>query len=498
MDGGVTAGYPSYRDSEGQQVLYFFLGFVAILLSVSGLAISLPFGLVATFGLTLGMVTLFPASAPVIILAAFMLQNWVIATYADTVPDDAAFDAMRGANFVILMTAYGAFLLASFQRRVGQIPHMKSWLLASLGLLGVITFYTGLGAIAGEPRDALVYFRNTIGAVACFHVGLVAASLYRVELSRPLTWLAAILVCYGYFELFFTLDFLSLFGGDLYLERDMRRQFDTGFWEKALEQTGFVYLGLRDAMTADFFNTSLFGDIFPKVFRIGGPNFHPISFAYGLVMTSIFLLLRGKWLIPLLAFPLLLIIGSKGAMVLFFLALLVQVGLKVLPVRTTLGLLVLAACLWISAAIVIGSRSGDYHVLGFFAGLREFLGNPLGHGIGIGGNLSSSSEHLDWTLAQTSGSTDVPVESAVGVMLYQMGIGALGLFAFLAALTRTCYVLFRETGERDFLFGFVGIVVLSANAVLQEEAFYSPLALGFCLLVTGQAIGSSLRSPTSR
>jgi hypothetical protein len=50
-----------------------------------------------------------------------------------------------------------------------------------------------------------------------------------------------------------------------------------------------------------------------------------------------------------------------------------------------------------------------------------------------------------------------------------------------------------ETRDPDFLFGFVVIVTISANAVLQEEAFYSPLALGFCLLLVGVSLGTRWR-----
>ncbi|TIV96386.1 MAG: hypothetical protein E5V85_18110, partial [Mesorhizobium sp.] len=51
-----------------------------------------------------------------------------------------------------------------------------------------------------------------------------------------------------------------------------------------------------------------------------------------------------------------------------------------------------------------------------------------------------------------------------------------------------------QTGDPDFLFGFVGVVTISANAVLQEEAFYSPLALAFCLLLVGVSLGTRWRT----
>ena len=150
-----------------------------------------------------------------------------------------------------------------------------------------------------------------------------------------------------------------------------------------------------------------------------------------------------------------------------------------------------------AAAIAYGSTHGDYHVLGMIAGVKGFLHNPFGQGLGLGGNLSSTTVNVNWEHAQRVGATSVPMESAIGVMLYQMGIGRLVFFGFLAALAVAAYRLLVKTGDLDFLFSFVAVVALSANAVLQEEAFYSPLALGLCMLLTGTAFGKPF-PPQSR
>jgi hypothetical protein len=157
-----------------------------------------------------------------------------------------------------------------------------------------------------------------------------------------------------------------------------------------------------------------------------------------------------------------------------------------------------AAILWVGAAIAYGATHGDYHVLGFLAGLHEFLRNPLGQGLGIGGNLSSTSLHVNWEHAQATGATTVPVESAVGVMLYQMGVGSFAFFGFLTMLIVGARRLILVTGRSDFWFAYITVTTVFANAVLQEEAFYSPLSLGFCLLLTGTALGTFLRESAPR
>ncbi len=476
------------------EVLVPVLAAIAIVaISIASMLISLPLGLAVCFGLTALLCFARPADAPVLIISGFVFQNFVIAAFTPLVSDAQAFDMLRGINFVMLMTAFGAFTAAALTGRLGHLKPARAWVLFGLVLLAVIVVYLGVGAVRGEPRDAIVYFRNTITPLACFLVALIGAALYRVELTRPLAFIGALAIAYGYCELFLTLDFLSLFNGDQYIKLQMSQQIETGYWEERLKETGFVLRGLEDIFVSSFFNTPLLEDILPSVWRIAGPNFHPISYAYALSIIAVLLLFSGRLLLPLLALPLLVIIGSKGAMVLLTIAILAATALKFLGPRLAAGLVLVASALWIGAAVVIGVRTGDFHVLGFFAGLREFVGDPLGQGLGIGGNISSDAAKIDWDMSQAEGAANIPVESAVGVMLYQMGIGAFVFFGFLVALAVACYGFLMKTRNNGFLAGFVLLVVISANAVLQEEAFYSPLVLGLALTLVGVALGTHIR-----
>ncbi|TIO78524.1 MAG: hypothetical protein E5X74_02120 [Mesorhizobium sp.] len=480
------------RDTP-EALLHVGTALVIVALAVSSFAVWTPFGVAATFVLTLILANAMPSGVPVLIICAFLYQNLVVAWFTPYIPDNDTFDALRGTNFIILMTAFGIFLAASFQHRVRALTELRPWLLLSMVLCGTVCFYFALGVVHGGPKDAVVYFRNTITPLACFHIAVLAASLYPVDLRRSMLWLGAGAIIYGYAELIFTMDFLGLFHGDLYVERSISRQVETGVWEQALKETGFVYRGIEDVMTTTFFNTPLFNDILPSVFRIGGPNFHPISYAYALSTISAWLLFRGRWLLPVAALPLLLVIGSKGATFMLFVAIAARLIYKPSRAGLTLTAVIGLAVVWTTAAIGYGATHGDYHVLGLIAGMRDFLADPLGQGLGLGGNLSSTSINLNWQSAQAEGAASVPVESAVGVMLYQMGVGSLVFFGFLAALLVALRRQLIETGDPDFLFGFVGIATISANAVLQEEAFYSPLALAFCLLLVGISLGTRWR-----
>ena len=209
------------------------------------------------------------------------------------------------------------------------------------------------------------------------------------------------------------------------------------------------------------------------------------------------LLFNRRWLLPLLALPLLLVIGSKGAMFLLLVGLFVRLAKPLLGIRPALLLTVAASVAWVAGSIGFGIRAGDYHVLGLFAGLREFTHNPLGVGLGLGGNLSSTTVDVNWDLAQAHGAAAQPMESAIGVMLYQMGIGSLLFLAFLLAIARAAWRAYRRSGDFAVLFLVVAVVAITANAVLQEEAFFSPLALGFALLLGGARLAAHW-SPTSQ
>ncbi|MDR3473095.1 MAG: hypothetical protein P4M09_15655 [Devosia sp.] len=483
-----------FPNSTGEAALHIVVAFALMALSIASFVVSTMFGIAATFVLTLVLCVMLPTSMPVLIVVSFMFQNAVIASFTPLVLNDEAFDSIRGVNFVILVTAYGAFLLASFQDRLARVPELRPLLRAAFVLLGIIGFYFALGSAHGNPRDAVVYFRNTLTPLACFHVAVVAASLYRIDLRKSLIWLGAAAIAYGYCELFFTLDFLGLFNGDLYVQRQLARQIDTGAFEKVLQETGYVILNMQDMLTTTFFNTPIFKDILPRIYRIAGPNFHQISYAYALCTISVWLLFRRNWILALFALPLLLVVGSKGATAMLVFGLLFKLAARVVGPRFALNLVLVGAVVWIAAAVVVGSGSGDYHVLGFLAGLHGFAGNPLGQGLGIGGNLSSGFDTVNWEQAQASGAASVPVESAVGVMLYQMGIGAFAFMGFIAALAIVCRRLFLKTGDQVFAFGFIALVTTSANAVLQEEAYFSPLALGFSLLLVGVSLGTYWRT----
>ena len=101
---------------------------------------------------------------------------------------------------------------------------------------------------------------------------------------------------------------------------------------------------------------------------------------------------------------------------------------------------------------------------------------------------------IDWSAAQNAGTLDGAVESAVGVMLYQMGIAAFVPLGFCFAIALKTWRLYASSGIlTQGLAGF-GVMVILANGIFQAEALFAPAALGLLLCLTGLVIGNHIRA----
>ena len=250
-----------------------------------------------------------------------------------------------------------------------------------------------------------------------------------------------------------------------------------------------------DTQTSAWFNSPLLSGGGGS-FRFGGPNMHSISYAYVLAISELMLISLGRFeLVPiLLAFSY--SVGVKGPTILFAITL----ALYFLWYVTSNKRLLVAAALGFSAFYVIygvhtGIAIGDFHSLGFMGGVYGFLANPLGHGLGAGGNLTTAVSTEYWQKMQAAGAADVGLESAVGVLLYQMGIGCVAVFAALVALLRAAPLGTARYGRAkstDLL--FIGLWIGLTNGVFQEEA-YSPYAVGLLVLFCAILVANGRRRP---
>ena len=103
---------------------------------------------------------------------------------------------------------------------------------------------------------------------------------------------------------------------------------------------------------------------------------------------------------------------------------------------------------------------------------------------------------IEWILSDAGSSVAAQgaVESAVGVLLFQMGIAAFVPLAYYASIA---YLVWRRYVSSMLpVQGLVafGILITLVNGIFQEEALFAPLALGTLMSLAGLALGHAIRA----
>lgn len=428
-------------------------------------------------------------AAPIVLFVAFLFQSTFIAMASPYATQYSDLDALKAYDFVTT-----AGLWATIMARLAVGRDRPSWFVrrmivvtaAGLALAGVY-FVLGLPI---DSRGAAIYLRNIGLPILLFQICLLVASRRELPMRGIAALLLGMLVVCGYFELIAPRLWLDLTNGWTYWDLASAAQRQSVEFERDARASGAVVGDTLDLFATKLFNTDLLDDLHLSVVRLQGPNFHPISFGYALAILSAFVAVHGRFALPLAAAPLLLAIGAKGALALLALSLAYCLaGRFVRGVAPPAGL---AIALFGYAAFVFltGLRSGDFHVLGLIGGINGFLSEPAGHTLGAGGNLSTDIASFDWSWYQRQGSTDVAVESAAGVLLYQMGVAGIVVIAIYLWLARVAWRLSERLHAPSLTLATASIAIILVNGLFQEEAWFAPLALGLALALAGLTFGA--------
>jgi hypothetical protein len=432
------------------------------------------------------------ASIPVALVIAYLFQNLFVAMVSPAIVDIEQLNTIRAYNFLMTATIWLVITAGYWIDRGSLDRRVRIAADVTTGVLVLIGLYFLLGVVS-HAESAVTYLRNIAAPFLLFQICLITAYRSPIEFTKPLVIVAALATGYGFLELLAQEQLLRLVNGDVYVSLRVRQEYDSGVWLRQLQETGYVMRSYLDNLTIDFLNTPLLPEIKIKLYRLLGPNFHSISFAYALTIVGMILGATGRWWWPLLVLPPLLVIGSKGALVTLFLVVLFLVLIASLGVLRNIAWYLATITTYAIAGIAVGLRAGDYHVIGFIGGLRGFLANPLGRGIGAGGNLSLSVSAYDWSTSQALGHTDLALESAVGVLLYQMGVAGLVTLGVLLWIALVMWRQFRASGDRMPLAAALGILAVMVNGIFQEEALFAPLAMGLMCTFAGVVLGSTYR-----
>ena len=349
--------------------------------------------------------------------------------------------------------------------------------IAVAAALAVALAYTVLGTASAGATAAAVGFRNATSMLLAIVIGLEAGDRwgYRtVATTIALSMLPGLLLACA-----------EIADPGWYLSLIHAADFSNAKYASDALAPYYTADDVISRATQLPFNTDLLAGIFPNAsYRFGGPNMHSISYGYVLAVTELLLLSLGWGVlaIPLLALSLL--AGVKGAAILVTATMLLYLGWSMTGSRKALAVAgLLFTLVYVGFGIESGLSHGDFHVIGFLGGVNGFLKDPLGHGLGVGGNLGLGTLSVaKWQEFQHDGA-DVGLESAIGVLLYQMGVGAAAIAAAIVMLFRAAP--FGASGRPQATeIVFIGLGVALVNGVFQEEA-YSPYAAGLLCLLCG-------------
>jgi hypothetical protein len=428
-------------------------------------------------------------AVPIVLLVSYLFQTMFVAMASVNAKEYSDLDPLKAYNFITTIGFWATLAARLALDRSRASPFLWRLIAATMAILALAGLFFVLG-LPIDSRGASIYLRNIGLPVLLFQIGLLVSARHELMMRETAALLLGLMVACGYFELFAIHSWLDLTNGWTYWDMASAARRQTVEFDREARASGMVIGDIVDFLSSSLFNTNLLNDWQIRVVRLQGPNFHPISFGYALAILSLFVAAHGRWLLPLAALPLLLVIGAKGALALLVLALAVcLVSRFYRGILLPLGLFA-ALGLYAAFAFTSGLQTGDFHVLGLLGGLHGFLANPAGHTLGEGGNLSTNFAGIDWSKYQHEGATDIAVESAAGVLLYQMGVAGLAVIAIYLWLARTAWRLFVALRAPALALTAASIVIILVNGLFQEEAWFAPLALGLVLAFAGLTFGA--------
>ena len=469
---GFTLGWQAagFALLAGQLVLVCALGAPAIAVGLLGAGVLFAYR---------------PLSGLTLYLQLLLYQNVFLSSFSGWGIDPAGFTAVQGLSFGVLggMALGAAWSLLGGRRAPLALRRPAIWICASLA---VVAAYTGFGMLGAPPASALIYLRSTSGLLLALLVGLAVgrrwhfatvAAIFLLSLPFGLALaMAEYTVPHAYYTAIDAGDYIRFRGGDGELPAIARSVDD-----------------LVAGRVVRWFNITAGGTDMLSV-RIFGPNMLAVSYAYVLAIGGIAGVALGVPAIGAVAVGLLVVAGVKGPLLLLLLTLLLRFVWRVARGGRAFllaGLALIAG--YVAQGLRVGLANGDFHVIGFLGGINGLLRMPWGHGIGVGGNLSATAAaNLDWQAFQQSGA-DFALESAVGVLLYQLGAASIVVYAPVVGLLRRSWRQLRAGTSRQpgaVATVMIGIAVTLANGIFQEEA-YSTYALGLLTLLGGVLAGNA-------
>lgn len=433
-----------------------------------------PLAYVVIIPAVLVLVAANPQFALILTLSAIYFQSVLIAIMMPSGLSGASFQSAQALSLVLLAAlAVGALFSILKNLKLAAYP-LNSIFKWTFYVLGIVAIYSAFGLTKSSAPSVAAYVRLYCLLPFGIYIGLAfGRRMDGGTLCDAAIYLTIIAVLFGYAEVLFPRDYYSVTNIVQYVN---------------FKYQGDVHLNrVEDLMrlaTRSLLNLSGHYALDIKLVRPYGPTVHSISYAYCVAFGTILAVIRREWWVFVISLPLLIFVGSKGVLVLVFVALLIHGLAKSVPIRALPPIFWSVMAVYVTVTLIYGKLTSDYHYLGIQGSMIGFGKQPWGHGVGMGGNLSDlgRSDARDFRSFTKAGAADFALESGIGVILYQMGV--LG-FAFLYLWYRAARTLVEKArspaispiDRRACVVLGYGFLTLLVSSLFQEEGL-SPAALG--------------------
>jgi hypothetical protein len=433
-----------------------------------------------------------PLAGLLVFFQWLIYQNWVLSILSVGM-DYTTFTMLQGSSFAAL----ALMAIVSFAR----LASLKRWRHLNGRLLGAVKlalFMSCIYALYGMTKAGVtptaVYFREATSLVLAVPIGLDVGRVWGYRTVGAGFLLSA--------ALSIAISLVEIAAPTPYYEAINAANYTNLKYSKlgsSIKDPNSIST-VRSARELAEFNSQVLFNVTGsestlKSFRFLGTVIHSVSYGYILAGCAVVAMSIGaaQWLWILL--PLLVMIGVKGANLLFACSLLLWLVWSVTRSRNfllTSGFIMMVG--YVGFGLYFGMDRGDFHVIGFLGGVKGLMANPIGHGLGMGGNFSPEAmRYINWEVLQHFGA-DFAVESAVGVLIYQMGIASITIFAVIVLLLRDAP--FGDKGPQRRDIALIGLAAVTINGIFQEEA-YTSYACGLFTLLSAVIVANGYRAATT-
>lgn len=411
-------------------------------------------------------------------VALSLFQNIISLVVFDIIP--ALSLPIVGLKDALLLA--GIVYLAGKNTLSKRLDRLQIFYIAILGLLSILWI--------AEGASDLTAFRTVASPVILALFGFLAAPYVRVDyVVKKILFLFAVVVALALFERFVLYDERESFWrwirlSDYLLFKDPFKTID--------QIRGVAGVTPANFYTSDFRGLDGLASFRPRRL-ITLTMMDALLFAHGFVFVCAYQLAKGRWFRFAFSSLIMLLTLAKGGMLALYMAGGLIVAKKARS-RTVVRLLqigmILSVIVWIGASYtIINSSSMVKHVNGLTSGVASLVSDPLGQGIGSGGNRAARK-----ILAEGGAVDDEELgnESFIGSSLVQIGIFTVVIFGHLVLIGWRLYKSGDLTHEATgaTLLGTILAALLSESAISYTGTGY--------LIIIAAVMYSQLRSAQER